>query len=315
MNGNGIVSKIARLAVSKAAAFTYAVAVGVAGNLAFNFVQQRHSAPPPVASAPVIAGESEAAAGAAIAPRPHRASREPVRVSLPPEKPPAPARHPAADIPALPEAPAAFALPNLDSLPAPALKPTSLPFSEPTRRKPATAAPAETARLPAPIEKAAPTEAVSPPSVSPPAPTAVLPALGQPIDVAPLPVPPSESESVPPMDPPDIAVHGNPPAPSADNAEPTAFATISNSPARADGDRGHGWQLSDIWHPGRAMAKGLHWAGDQLPGLEGDDPPRSPHIPALTRPIPLLPSSGEPAHPESASAPPGRPGPGSGGLY
>src|SRR5205814_2373758 len=43
--------KVARFAVSKMAAFCYAVAVGVAGNLVFNYVQT-HQAAPSVAALP-----------------------------------------------------------------------------------------------------------------------------------------------------------------------------------------------------------------------------------------------------------------------
>ena len=42
---NGFFRKLARLAVSKMAAFCYAVAVGVAGNLVFNYVQTHQTAP------------------------------------------------------------------------------------------------------------------------------------------------------------------------------------------------------------------------------------------------------------------------------
>ena len=46
---NGFFSKVARFAVSKMAAFCYAVAVGVAGNLVFHYVQT-HEAVPSVAA-------------------------------------------------------------------------------------------------------------------------------------------------------------------------------------------------------------------------------------------------------------------------
>src|SRR2546430_17662049 len=45
----GFFSKVARFAVSKMAAFCYAVAVGVAGNLVFHYVQT-HEAVPSVAA-------------------------------------------------------------------------------------------------------------------------------------------------------------------------------------------------------------------------------------------------------------------------
>ena len=48
---NGFFRKVARFAVSKMAAFCYAVAVGVAGNLVFNYVQT-HQAAPSIAALP-----------------------------------------------------------------------------------------------------------------------------------------------------------------------------------------------------------------------------------------------------------------------
>src|SRR6266550_4278114 len=48
---NGFFSKVARFAVSKMAAFCYAVAVGVAGNLVFHYVQT-HEAVPSIAALP-----------------------------------------------------------------------------------------------------------------------------------------------------------------------------------------------------------------------------------------------------------------------
>src|SRR5881227_2138354 len=42
---NGFFSKVARFAVSKMAAFCYAVAVGVAGNLIFHYVQTHEAVP------------------------------------------------------------------------------------------------------------------------------------------------------------------------------------------------------------------------------------------------------------------------------
>ena len=47
---HGFIAKIARLAASKAAAFVYAVTVGVAGNLAFHYLQP--TAPTPAAMIP-----------------------------------------------------------------------------------------------------------------------------------------------------------------------------------------------------------------------------------------------------------------------
>jgi hypothetical protein len=96
--------------------------------------------------------------------------------------------------------------------------------------------------------------------------------------------------------------------------------------------------LSDLWHPYQAVKKGLNWAGDQLPVIGADDGEARSHatppgelppiaIPAAVsahaatvakpaapaEPIPLFPTT---AKPELADKPtPGKPGPGSGGLY
>ncbi len=63
---NAFIAKIARFAVSKAAAFSYAVAVGVAGNLAFHFMQPPDPAPAVVKVPSPPRGET--AGGGAIAP-------------------------------------------------------------------------------------------------------------------------------------------------------------------------------------------------------------------------------------------------------
>ncbi|HEY8873262.1 MAG TPA: hypothetical protein VIM52_09555, partial [Stellaceae bacterium] len=60
-----IIAKIARFAVSKFAAFCYAVAVGVAGNVIFHFVQPRDPAP---AVAPIVVPGGVAPGGVATAP-------------------------------------------------------------------------------------------------------------------------------------------------------------------------------------------------------------------------------------------------------
>lgn len=284
---NGIIAKVARLAASKAAAFTYAVAVGVAGNIAFNFVEQRHPAPPPSAAAMIEPRPAALAKPEAAAPTHHGSRRgEPATAALPPEKPPAPApaRHPAAEMPDLPEPPALVALPGPDSLPAPALRPAALPAAEPGRPEPpkgAAAPPDPTADI-----------------TKPEAPLAILPPLGSPIEVAEPPVPPAAST--------EPLVPGKAAGPARVTPEDS---TAASPPADS-------WQLSDVWHPGRAVAKGLHWAGDQLPAIGDDPPPR--HSSASARPIPLFPSAAEPASPDppgTAPAPSGHPGPGSGGLY
>src|SRR5438034_6552948 len=76
---NGFISnalaKVARFAVSKGAAFSYAVAVGVAGNLVFHFVQPQVPTPSVQSGAPEApqSGEKPSAGPAAtatIAPKP-----------------------------------------------------------------------------------------------------------------------------------------------------------------------------------------------------------------------------------------------------
>src|SRR5689334_12817564 len=58
---NGFFRTLARAAVSKAAAFSYAVAVGVAGNVVFHYVQT-HDAVPNIAPPSVAPPHQEAAA-------------------------------------------------------------------------------------------------------------------------------------------------------------------------------------------------------------------------------------------------------------
>lgn len=88
-------------------------------------------------------------------------------------------------------------------------------------------------------------------------------------------------------------------------------------------------EFSDVWHPYRAVKKGLHWAGEQVPVIGGDE--AAPHAAAATaaaqpasaapeEPISLLPVTGRPVTSENADASipppkPAAPGPGSGGLY
>src|SRR5204863_9026568 len=84
-------------------------------------------------------------------------------------------------------------------------------------------------------------------------------------------------------------------------------------------------ELSDLWHPYRAVKKGLNWAGDQFPVIGGDNGDAAPpattprelpptaipaaaslHAPvakpaAPAEPIPLLPPK---AKPELADKPP-----------
>jgi hypothetical protein len=193
----------------------------------------------------------------------------------------------------LPEAPTA-SLPQPASLPSPAWKPLQLPSA------------------PAPSEAAAKPNVAPHAEISNPAPVAALPPLGPAIEVA-----------VPPM-PHPIA-----PAPPIAALAPPVPPAPAPPPERS-------LEFSDLWHPYRAVKKGLNWAGDQLPVIGGDDgearptatPPRelaptpipaaaSVHVapvakPAASAPISLLPD----AKPEAADKPPpGKPGPGSGGLY
>ena len=104
--------------------------------------------------------------------------------------------------------------------------------------------------------------------------------------------------------------------------EPEAVAVTKPTPETAPAQSGKSTELefSDVWHPGRAVGKGLRWAGDQLPFGDRDEPPAATkpaavaakHAPAASGPIPLW------APAESAEAPAGKsdkPGPGSGGLY
>jgi hypothetical protein len=306
---NGFFRKIARFAVSKMAAFCYAVAVGVAGNLAFHFVQPQVSIPSFLTAAPEPSGTSHEQAGTravtaivapkpAAAPVPEAAAPSPyAAVSAPAAARPAPPK----PTPALqlPEPPAA-SLPEPASLPSPAWKPLHLPSA---------AAPNEAAAKPIDVPNA---------EMSSPAPAASLPPLGPAIEVATPPSPPP----IPPA--PPIAVLA-PPLPHA--TEPPPERSL---------------ELSDLWHPYRAVKKGLNWAGDQLPVIGGDGPeplppapPRrevpaaipataSAHAapvakPAASAPISLLPDP-KPTPVEAADkaqvpAKPGAPGPGSGGLY
>jgi hypothetical protein len=306
---NGFISnaltKIARFAVSKAAAFSYAVAVGVAGNLVFHFVQPQVPIPSilaPEASQPSDKHPNTPAATAVIGPKPAVAtipepvSPAPSAVDWTP--PPAPPPKPAAQLPDRPTA----SLPDPAPLPSPTWKPLQLPSVPPVP------APSEAALkpiVPASAESAAPGSAS----------VAVLPPLAPAIEVA-----------TPPMPP--------------ESPAPKIVALPPPPPAAAEPPRGS-LEFSDLWHPYRAVKKGLNWAGDQLPVIGEDHaearPPVSPPpavpapIPAATaastppatkhgmaaEPIPLLPTK---ITPELADVPgsapkPVAPGPGSGGLY
>ncbi|HEV8032869.1 MAG TPA: hypothetical protein VGP42_17790 [Stellaceae bacterium] len=307
MNGfiSNALTKIARFAVSKAAAFSYAVAVGVAGNLVFHFVQPQVPIPSilaPEASQPSDKHPNTPAATAVIGPKPAVATI-PEPVSPAPSAvvwtpPPAPPPKPAAQLPDRPTA----SLPDPAPLPSPTWKPLQLPSVPPVP------APSEAALkpiVPASAESAAPGSAS----------VAVLPPLAPAIEVA-----------TPPMPP--------------ESPAPKIVALPPPPPAAAEPPRGS-LEFSDLWHPYRAVKKGLNWAGDQLPVIGEDHaearPPVSPPpavpapIPAATaastppatkhgmaaEPIPLLPTK---ITPELADVPgsapkPVAPGPGSGGLY
>jgi hypothetical protein len=284
---NGFFRKIARFAVSKMAAFCYAVAVGVAGNLAFHFVQPQFSIPSILTGAPEAprSGEKPSSGPAAtativpkpaIAPIPEPPGPGPSAIVSTPAAPPAPKPMPALQ---LPEPPAA-SLPEPASLPSPGWKPLGLPSA------------------PAPSEATAKPIGAPNGAASNPAPVAALP----PLEV------------------------GTPP-----------IAALASPPSAAEPPPPRSLELSDLWHPYRAVKKGLNWAGDQLPVIGGDDgearppaiPPRrevpaaipaaaSAHAAPVARlaapaaPIPLWPD----AKAEAADKPPpGKPGPGSGGLY
>ena len=231
-----VIAKIAHFAVSKAAGFCYAVAVGVAANLAFHFVQ------------------------------PH----EPVAVVAMAPPAPQPTVEPTASASATTAVTAPMA-PPAAALPVPALKPTALP---------PTALPSEAALhpLPAPTGEPAPTGRL----YSPP-PAAALPPLGPAIEVA-----------APPTPPPPI------PAPAARSAAlpyPEVRAATAEEPPGS-------LEFSDVWHPNRAVKKGLHWVGEQVPVIgDSDAGPLQPRAAPSAAPISLLPPA------------PRKPGPGSGGLY
>ncbi|HEV8678919.1 MAG TPA: hypothetical protein VGQ90_06045 [Stellaceae bacterium] len=321
-----ILAKIARLGVSKAAAFCYAVAVGVAGNLAFNFVQQ-HNSPPAVTAPPAVqpaGGAAPAAPGPAAATAPPAAPAAvpaPTQVALPaaPEKPMAP--RPAAP---LPEPPAALALPAPTALPMPALKPTALPahaYPAAISASPNRAGAAANG-VDAGHGEAAITAGVNPPplhsvAVSPAAPAepsaiATLPPLGPPIEVALPPAPPLDA-AVRPANPDRQIEAATPRRPTDAKPPPVPAAPATQAePPRS-------WELSDIWHPARAVEKGLHWAGEQVPAIGRDAGAKRPPAGEPAGPIPLWPTATANRSPsatsDGATAPPDKPGPGSGGLY
>ena len=114
---NGFFKTLARAAVSKAAAFSYAVAVGVAGNLVFHYVQTHDAvpnlAPPhqeaaaPAVKAPAVAPPATPAdvtPAAAVVAKPHAAPAVPERAAKPAAV--------SAPVAPLPEPPANLGLPS-----------------------------------------------------------------------------------------------------------------------------------------------------------------------------------------------------------
>ncbi len=306
---NGFFSKVARLAVSKAAAFGYAVAVGVTGNMAFNYVQP-HA---PLATAAAVAtrpapegGATDWANPATTAPaatRPHAVPAA-THAERPPAAPPHPAaRHQAvASAPVLPEPPAAVALPGLDALPPPPLKPAALPSEAALRPAPAPA--------PDPVRPPVQVPAVSAAVDSPPA----APAPAAPATGTLLPLGPAIEVEAPPT-PPRVDAPARPAPPV--RAAVAAAAAAKEPPPRKPSS---GFAISDLWHPGRAVGKGLHWAGRQVPVIGDADPPPREAVAAPSAPTPLLPAANDAVasgHRDIAPPPrkPGAPGPGSGGLY
>jgi hypothetical protein len=307
---NGFITKVARFTVSKAATFAYAVAVGVAGNLIFHFVQPRDPGPTVIAvPPPVVQPAGKDAGGQAPA-----AFAVPKPAPAPGSETASPTPSPVVLAPASP-VPAATSMPAATPMPVPKPAP-ALQFPErPTASLPDPATPPSPALKPAPPPGApTPNEAGLKPDLLTPAeppatvPSVVaLPPLGPAIEVGTLPSPP-ERVAAPPMRPAT--------APPVQAAMPP--------PSR-------GLEFSDIWHPYRAVKKGLNWAGDQVPVIGGanevrpTEPPPAILAPAPVsavkpappaEPIPLLPTKQKPELADAPAAPAKpRPGPGSGGLY
>src|SRR5260370_17161432 len=102
--------------------------------------------------------------------------------------------------------------------------------------------------------------------------------------------------------------------------EVPALPLPASATAAASKDPPNGLEISDIWPPGRAVQKGLHWAGKQVPLIGDADAKPHEAAAASSAPIPLLPSAAESAALEKGDAAPSpkkptAPGPGSGGLY
>ena len=93
---------------------------------------------------------------------------------------------------------------------------------------------------------------------------------------------------------------------------PAQTASTSQSSGGPSSVKAGGFEISDVWHPVRAVRKGMDWAGDQLPDLGSDKPATEVHAKAPA-PISLVPSGAFADAP--AQTKPNKPGPGSGGLY
>jgi hypothetical protein len=164
-------AKIARLAFSKGAAFCYAVTVGVSGQLAYNYLQPRDTAPKLVSITAPALNPAPPSGNAVVARIPGPLPPEPVSspatlASIPTLVAKSAAAPPAAAAPILPEPPS-LSLPSPAALPTPALKPTALPPSRPALVTPAKlpTAPVEPAQQPAAPEAATP---ASLPDMQPP---------------------------------------------------------------------------------------------------------------------------------------------------
>lgn len=211
-------AKLARFSVSKFAAFGYAVAVGVSGNLIYEFAIKREPVliPPaaaiapatvvaPVEARPVLAvvppmppapvetkpampaapAETKAAAPVAPAvahPLPTRAMARPVPAALPPAET---TQSPAVSV-SVPTVPAPANLPAAAALPVPPLQPEAV--ATPVPREPLVGSAPTAAE---PREAALPAEA--PPLTEKP----VAPPLGPAIEVAPPPHPPTNASDAP----------------------------------------------------------------------------------------------------------------------
>jgi hypothetical protein len=155
-------AKIARLAFSKGAAFCYAVTVGVSGQLAYNYLQPRDTAPKSVSIATPARNPAPPSGNAVVTRIPGPLLSEPAplpatlaSVSAVAAKPAAAPR--AATAPILSEPPS-LSLPSPAALPTPALKPAALPPSRPALVTPveSPAAPVEPAQKPAALVTATP---------------------------------------------------------------------------------------------------------------------------------------------------------------